>query len=136
MDDDKRVKALIGRDHYRTQLSRNSHAWIADEPAAAGGHDEAPSPGDMLAGSLAACKAITVRMYADRKTWPLESVEVEAQITDSSTDHPSIETVISLKGRKLTEEQRERLVAIAGHCPMHKILEHGITITQIAKQIP
>ena len=65
--------ARIGRDQYRTQIEVGGHALIADEPQALGGANAGPAPYDLLLASLGACTAITLRMYADRKAWPLNS---------------------------------------------------------------
>ena len=62
--------------NYRHDIQAGAHALIADEPAHAGGSDAGPAPYELLLASLGACTAITLRMYADRKRWPLESVEV------------------------------------------------------------
>ena len=73
--------ARIGKDRYRTEIDVGGHALIADEPPALGGGGVGPAPYDLLLASLGACTAITLRMYADRKGWPLESVEVGLRLS-------------------------------------------------------
>ncbi|MEZ5333022.1 MAG: OsmC family protein [Thermoanaerobaculia bacterium] len=126
------VRARIGRDAYRTELSTGRHEWLADEPVEAGGEDWGPNPYDLLLAALGTCKAITVRMYADRKAWPLEEVVLElshsrihvkdcadCEAADGRVDEIRVE--LELVGA-LTDEQRSRLVEIAGRCPVHRTL--------------
>jgi len=124
------VKVRIGREHYHTEIRIGKHLLIADEPESLGGTDEGPVATELLLSSLGTCTAVTVRMYADRKEWPLDGVEVTLslnQTTESGQLSTEIERNIELKGN-LTEEQRERLMLIADKCPVHKILSNPIKI--------
>lgn len=106
------------------------HIFFADEPEANGGGDAAPSPGQMLLGSLAACKLITMRMYASRKEWPVESIDIKLTMEKDTSISPAktqIHTEIEIHGA-LDAEQKARLTAIAAKCPVHKILTGEITI--------
>src|SRR5258706_2166752 len=71
------VTAIIGKDHYKTQLLTAGHRLVADESVDVGGTDLGPGPGEFLLVALASCTAITLRMYADRKKWPVEKIRVE-----------------------------------------------------------
>src|ERR1043165_2962095 len=70
------VTAALGATGYRTALTAGHHALVADEPVTAGGTDEGPTPYDLLLASLGACTAMTMRVYAARKGWPLEEAVV------------------------------------------------------------
>jgi putative redox protein len=107
------------------------HSLVIDEPREAGGADEGPSPTRTVAAALAACTAITCEMYAERKGWDLGAVEVEVELAYG--DKASIEAFeVTLRvPQPLNDEQRSRLLAIAGKCPVHRALagETPIAIT-------
>ncbi len=98
------------------------HTVVFDEPAEKGGDNNGPSPTDMLAASLAACTAITMEMYADRKEWPLDDVEVSVETEKGSAADPRSFTVTLRLPKELSSEQVDRLRVIAGKCPVHKAL--------------
>lgn len=104
-----------------------SHQVISDVSLAEGGENLGPSPHDFLAAALAACTAITLRMYAQRKGWPLQSAD-----TTITLDHQKalvkFDRQINLIG-ELNEEQRARLLDIANHCPIHQALTGKIEVS-------
>lgn len=124
------VSVSIGKERYTTQITMGKHQLVADEPIQLGGQDLGPAPTQLLLSSLGTCKAITMRMYADRKEWPLESVEVSlsAETVPSSQQQTTyIRCTIKLKG-DLDEKQKERIYKIAEKCPIHKLLVNPIVI--------
>jgi uncharacterized OsmC-like protein len=117
---------------FLENISIGQHRLQADEPVSAGGQDAAPTPYELLLAALGACKAITVRMYAKRKGWPLQRVELTlshgkvhaedcADCGSASSRIDQIDVEISLQG-ELSAEQRRILLAIAERCPVHRIL--------------
>jgi len=121
------VKANIGRDHYRVILTAGKNTIIADEPVSNGGGDEGMNPHEILASALGACTCATLRMYADRKEMPLESVHVILSLTHDLENNTNIHREIELIGN-LSPEERDRLLAIANKCPVHKTLTNPIII--------
>ncbi len=120
------VTATAETADFRVRLEDGTHAWHADEPASAGGGDTGPEPASLLLSSLGACTNITLRMYARRKGWPLESARVDLSMK-STADGTVIDRRITLSS-PLDTEQRERLLQIANACPMHKVLSGVIRI--------
>ena len=116
--------ARIGKDRYRTAIDVGGHALIADEPPALGGGAVGPAPYDLLLASLGACTAITLRMYADRKGWPLESVEVGLRL--SGREEKRIDRTLAIVG--LDDEQRARMADIAERTPVTLTLKAGLPI--------
>ena len=106
------------------------HRLRVDEPESGGGTDSGPSPTRVLGASLAACTAITIEMYADRKGWRLGALEVEVEMEYDGPVPNEFTVTLRLSGG-LTEEQLERLRVVAGKCPVHRALaaETKISIT-------
>jgi uncharacterized OsmC-like protein len=127
---------LTMKEGFRTQITAGGHQLIADEPKEAGGTDEGPSPYELLLAALGACTAMTLKMYVERKKLPITDVEVlltfdrihiddcescvkEERLNDQEVQH--ISRLIYVTG-DVTEEQKERLLYIAGRCPVHVTL--------------
>jgi len=111
---------------YAVRIRAGHHALVADEPAGAGGGDAGASPFGLLLSSLGACTAITLRMYAERKKWPLTGVHVRLTYRWEG-DAPRIDRDLTLKG--LDTEQRARCAEIAEKTPVTRALKRGIAIT-------
>jgi len=125
-------------DGYRTEMTAGHHTLVADEPEDVGGTDAGPSPYDLLLSALGSCTGMTLRMYADRKEWPLEETVVRLsheKIHAKDCDHcdtndgkvDRIEREIELIG-DLSPDQRERLLEIANKCPVHRTLHSEIDV--------
>jgi putative redox protein len=118
-----------------------AHTLTADEPMASGGDNCGPSPYGLLLMSLGACTSMTLRLYADRKRWPLERVIVRlrhAKVHERDAEHPdSAEAFLDRIDRSLTfvgpldDEQRVRLLQIADECPVHRTLSGRTDIRTI-----
>jgi putative redox protein len=109
---------------YTTDMQIRQHHLIADEPPEKGGADIGPTPVELLLASLASCTAITLEMYAGRKRWPLESVSVEiTKEPDPESPYKAdlLRQRITLHG-PLDDDQRARLLVIAGRCPVHRLI--------------
>lgn len=129
------VKSVEG---FKQEITAGSHRFFADEPVEQGGGGTGPDPYSLLLSALGACTAMTIRMYARRKEWPLESVEVRLinrrihakdclECTSKDGFITQIERHIRFAG-PLTEEQVARLLEIARRCPVHKTLTSEIVI--------
>jgi putative redox protein len=104
------------------------HTIVVDEPAEIGGTETGPSPGRLLAASLASCTAVTLEMYADRKGWDVDGVEVEVDATYDGHTPTAYEVTVRLPAA-LDEEQRARLLVVASKCPVHRVLTGEATVT-------
>ena len=111
------------RQGFEHEVEIREHRLIVDEPEGEGGTDLGPAPAELLAASLATCTAITIEMYADRKEWGLGTVEVVVDFEQATTDDPPTFDVKITLGAELSEASRDRLLVIAGKCPVHRTLK-------------
>jgi putative redox protein len=129
------VRAVLGATRYVVTLSDGTHEWLGDEPLEAGGANRGPTAHQLLLSSLGTCTAITLRMYADRKGWPLAGVIVDLAFNPDgppAAGGAEIRRRVTLQG-ELSAEQRERLLQIANACPINKVLNGEIrTATSLA----
>ena len=122
------IVAETGLGRYQVEARMGSAAVLIDEPVASGGLGSGPNPYDLLAAALGACKAMTIRLYANRKTWPLARVQVDVRHKRSSLNARDVfEASVHLEG-DLDAEQRARLVEIAERCPVHMTLTRGADV--------
>jgi putative redox protein len=129
--DGKWVSAVIRKeDQYKTELTTDTHTILADEPLDNGGQDAAPSPGDFMRMSLASCTAITLRMYANRKGYNIDRIEVKVHTEDVGEKIIFHREVII--GGVSDEAIRKRMLQIANMCPVHKMLTNPIEIATTA----
>ena len=110
------------------------HTLVIDEPESSGGTDTGPSPTRVVAAALAACTAITCEMYAERKGWDLGAVEVDVDLEYGRSSTVERATVTLRVPKALDDDQRERLLVIAGKCPVHRAVS-GETDVVIADTI-
>ncbi|MEM9065583.1 MAG: OsmC family protein [Planctomycetota bacterium] len=131
----RRVSVVLGASGFRTECTAGSHRLVADEPGTLGGEDSGPSPVQMFLMSLGACKAMTMRMYAERKGWSLEGVEIQLGWEDRRPEGietgpliPHIEIEMTLTG-DLDDAQRNRILDIADKCPVSKVVTGNSVMT-------
>lgn len=132
---------LRARGSFRTEVEAGPHRWVLDEPPEAGGNGEGPTPYDMLASALGGCTAMTLHFYAKREGLPLEGVDVKvthdrqhaqdcADCTTQSGYIHRFRVELQLHGA-LTDEQRQKLLSIAGRCPVKKTLSSEIRVDAV-----
>ncbi len=132
---DPTVRVHTGASGYRSTIKSRGFDLIADEPASAGGTEDGPTPYDFLSMALGTCTGMTLRMYADRKQWPLEGVTVDVShdrihASDCETTEGRLDRLsrsITLEG-PLDDKQKARLLEIANRCPVHKTLHSEIVV--------
>jgi putative redox protein len=111
---------------YEQHIRAGRHALVADEPEALGGHDRGPAPFALVLAGLSACTAITLKMYAERKSWDLGEVKVDLRIFELPDTH-RVERTIALSA-PLTDEQRAKLAEIAEKTPVTKFVKRAATV--------
>ena len=146
----KAVAVRLGAEGFTTEIMARHHSLVADEPESIGGNDFGPGPYELVSAGLGACTAMTIQMYARRKRWPVERVDVRVRhFTDYAADMQAasgddeaaansshaerktkidhFERVIELEG-DLDEAQVARLLEIADRCPVHRTLEGEVRV--------
>ncbi len=129
------------RDNFQQEIIAGDHFIFADEPFGVGGDDTGPNPYELLLGALGACTSITLQMYARRKGWRLDGVEVElthrkdyaqdCEVADKQDARIDVvEVKIAVRG-DLDDEQRARLHDIAQRCPVNQTLTRGIKTVHV-----
>ena len=129
----------IGEGNFQVEVLAGGVRFLADEPVEVGGLGAGPTPYDLLCAALGACTAMTVRMYARRKEWPLRRVRVCVGHARTKKEDPpdGFLREVALEG-DLTDEQRSRLIEIAERCPVHASLKQGARVStqQVGQIIP
>ncbi|WP_053405716.1 bifunctional alpha/beta hydrolase/OsmC family protein [Persicobacter sp. CCB-QB2] len=140
LESEATVAVRIGQDKYTTEIKAGNIQLLADEPQSAGGQNLGPGPYELVTAGLGACTAMTLRMYADHKGWPLEEVLVElshekkhfadmesVKEGDSANKIDVFQRKIRIEG-PLSAEQKQRLLEIANRCPVHRTLHSEVII--------
>jgi putative redox protein len=123
---------------FTQEVTSDHHLWLADEPLSVGGGNLGPDPYEHLLAALGTCTSMTIRMYANRKKWPLQNVAVRlkhfrdhgedcAKCDQETPQIDVIERHITLKGI-VDEDQIKRLLQIADRCPVHRTLHGKISV--------
>ena len=124
------VNALLAEIPYTTTIQIGKHTIVVDEPVENGGAGKGPKAHDLLLSALVSCTCVTVSMYATRKGWKVKEIKVDAKMTrtvESGIQTTKVVQKISFVG-SLDEDQTQRLVEIAGRCPVHKTLSPAMEI--------
>lgn len=112
--------ASLSTTNYTVKLQNGRHEFLADEPLEKGGQDSGPHPDELLEAALASCTAVTLRMYAERKKWPVAEIEVTVSL--ERIEKKTVFTKTIKVNGSLDETQRKRLWEIAELCPVSKTL--------------
>jgi putative redox protein len=120
-----RASAKLAAARYRTEIRAGHHDVVADEPKSVGGGGVGPGPFDLVLAGLGACTAITLRMYAERKEWPLTALSVDLEYYRDDKAF-RVERTLHIAG--LNDEQRARMADIAERTPVTLALKTGTTI--------
>ena len=117
-------------ENFRHDVKVRSHTITADEPRDHGGGDNGPSPQELLAASLASCTAVTMEMYAKRKGWDVAGLRVDCEYTPAERGALTRFDLVMRMPAHLSDEQVERLQAIAAKCPVHRTLEGEVAFAE------
>ena len=115
-----------GSNRYQTAIETDDHRLTGDEPEAMGGRNKGPDPFEYLLASLGLCTVITVRMYADRKKWPVDTIRAKCALSKQD-EGTGITLSLAVTG-DLDDDQGARLLEIAKKCPVHKTLTGEIDV--------
>lgn len=115
------VHLLLAAPAYAAEAHVGGHTVSVDEPLDLGGGDTGPAPDELVLQALGACTAITLRMYAERKQWPLTGVDVVLGYAERDKERTVITRELRIDG-PLDADQRQRLLQIANACPVHRML--------------
>ncbi len=118
------------RSKFTHDLKVRKHLMTADEPADMGGDDLGPSPQELLAASLASCTAITIEMYAKRKGWNVDGLQVDCDYSPAERGTVTRFELVMRMPSHLSDDQVERLRVIAAKCPVHRTLEGEVAFDE------
>ena len=117
-----------GAGTFQVRIDTGGHSFLMDEPEEYGGLGTGPSPFDLLCAALGACTLMTMKLYAKRKNWPLDQLNVRVSHQKGvAGERDRFDRIIELGN--VTDEQREGLLKIAERCPVDLLLERGADVT-------
>ncbi|MCL7753026.1 OsmC family protein [Polaribacter sp. Z022] len=125
MDKTKKAAVVLSNKNYLAEVKTRNHYLTIDEPVASGGDDNGPTPVEYLLTAIGGCVSITLRMYAERKGWDVGKITVNVYQKEKQTSEGIkkwLEEEISFE-KEITEDQRKRLLIIAGKCPVAKMVK-------------
>ena len=118
------------RERFSHDVKIREHHIAADEPVDHGGDDTGPTPQELLAAALASCTAITMEMYAKRKGWNVDGLQVDCRYSPAERGCPTRFEIVTRMPSHLSDEQVERLRVIAAKCPVHRTLEGEVAFDE------
>jgi putative redox protein len=118
------------RSKFTHDVKLGRHQLTADEPEESGGDDLGPSPQELLAASLASCTAITIEMYAKRKGWNVDGLQIDVDYQPAERGCVTKFELVMKMPAHLSEDQVEKLQVIAAKCPIHRTLEGEVTFEE------
>ena len=131
MDNNTNSKVVLTNRNYLAEAKMRSHFAVIDEPIALGGDDNAPTPVEYLLTAIGGCVAITLRMYSERKGWELG--EITVNVTQNNDENGSfILEEISFE-KEIKDEQRTKLLEIAGKCPVARMIKGETRVENMIK---
>ena len=129
---EKPVSGTISTEKYQCTIEWRNGKFIADEPEKTGGKDQGPDPHTLLLSSVISCTLVTLRMYIDRKEWDIPEIKISAnlfQTVEGDKTTTTIDREISFPSAvPLDAEKKDKLLEIAGHCPISRILEGDVKV--------
>jgi len=131
------LAAETGTDTFQVHIDTGDHQFLMDEPVDYGGQGTGPSPFDLLAAALASCTLMTMKLYAKRKGWDVDGIEVRvSHQKGSAAERDRFDRIVKLGD--VTDEQRDGLLKIAQRCPVDLLLERGadVTVSLAHKELP
>lgn len=129
MSEKTEVELIDHNEGYAQEIRARQHTFWADEPPELDGLDSGPTPMELMLAALGSCTSITMRMYARRKGWPLDTLRLKLTHEFPEANQPVTRIVktITIEG-DLSDEQRQRLLEIADRCPVHRVLTGELEI--------
>lgn len=124
------LATAVQQDGYRHEVRIRSHTLTADEPVDKGGGDAGPTPQELLAAALASCTAITMEMYAERKGWNVDGLEVDVDYSPAERGAVTRFELVMKMPAHLSDEQVRKLQVIAAKCPVHRTLEGEVAFEE------